>query len=105
MSFFLASKIALKRNHLLPTNVGTIMKNNHIIVGLEFSCAFQPTGFATLQRIEGRATPPRPLIGCWVPIGGLLSGYRNAFAGWRAWCTGRFPRRESASVDSKALHF
>lgn len=34
MSFFYVENWPFSTNHLLPTSVGTIMKNNHIIVSL-----------------------------------------------------------------------
>lgn len=59
MSFFYVENWSFKTNHLLPTSVGTIMKNNHIIVGFgrlvapfnrQVSLPFSAT--SRLQRLE-----------------------------------------------------
>lgn len=53
MSFFYVENCSFQHNHLLPTTVETIMKNNHgIIVGLMVCCPTPPAGLATIQPVR-----------------------------------------------------
>lgn len=76
---FLRRKLPLKITHLLPTSVETIMKHNHIIVGLGFSCNSRPIDFATLQRAKVGITPYVISIGMVWYTGGDETNYFIVF--------------------------
>lgn len=101
MSFFYVENCSFWLNHLLPTTVGTIMKNNHIIVGLGLSCCFRPTDFTTIQRLQLFPPPTCFSIGLkWLTwdLGAGFYPLPHRF-GWD------LPVKPHASVDFLALHF
>ena len=83
--------------HLLPTSVGTIMKNNHIIDGLGQDFAPLPVGSASQQSRRRAAPPGRGAVGARARRAGARTG--SAASG------GRLGRVRPARADCRALHF